>query len=323
MAQRTGKSDFPPYIRKDIAMTAPTDILTQLSAALAARTKEAAPIVVGLEPDRAPPSSGILWRKDLVVASEQALPRSAGAVRIPLPDGSSVSANVIGRDPGTNVAVLRLAETADVALPIAAEPVLGSLVLVMGADGAGGATARLGMVRSLGPAWHSRAGGRIDSRIALDTGLGRSEEGGPVLDAAGHLVGMSTRGPRDRTLVIPAATVARVLEPLVASGRVARGWLGLALQPVSLPDAANADHARPGPEGQGLMVMGVTGESPAAKAGVLAGDIVTALDGVATTHPGKLAEMLGPDAIGKALELRLIRAGAPLALSVTIDARAG
>jgi S1-C subfamily serine protease len=289
------------------------DILSQVSEALAARAAAARAGVVALVPDCAPPSSGILWQKDLVVASEQALPRK-GAIRVPLPDGHAVEATLIGRDPGTNVALLRLAEPAEVALPASAEPVLGALVLLIGGDGAGGASVRLGVVRSLGPAWHSRAGGRIDRRILLDARLGRAEEGGPVLDTGGHLIGMATRGPRGSALVIPAATLARTVEPLRDSGRVARGWLGVALQPVAVPEPQAAS-------GRGLMIMGVTPGSPAAKAGLLPGDILVTLDDVATTHAARLAERLGPDSIGSSCQLTLIRAGAPLTLTLTIEAR--
>ena len=292
---------------------AATDILAQFSDALAARAAAARPCVVAIEPECGPSSSGIIWRRDLVVASEQALPRRTGAIRVPLPDGATVAATLIGRDPGTNVALLRLAEPAEIELPQAAEPVLGGLVLLLGGDGAGGASVRLGLVRRLGPAWHSRAGGRIDRRILLDAGLARAEEGGPVLDAQGRLLGMSTRGPRGTTLVIPTATIARIVEPLQQTGRVARGWLGLALQPVAVPGQNGA--------GRGLMVMAVTEGSPAAKAGVLTGDIVTALDGSAATHPGALAERLGPESIGQALSVSLIRAGTSVTLTVTIEAR--
>jgi S1-C subfamily serine protease len=289
------------------------DILSQVSEALAARAAAARAGVVALVPDCAPPSSGILWQKDLVVASEQALPRK-GAIRVPLPDGHAVEATLVGRDPGTNVALLRLAEPAEVALPAIAEPVLGALVLLIGGDGAGGASVRLGLVRSLGPAWHSRAGGRIDRRILLDARLGRAEEGGPVLDTSGRLIGMSTRGPRGSALVIPAATLARTVEPLRSAGRVARGWLGVALQPVAVPEQQAAS-------GRGLMIMGVTPGAPAAKAGLLTGDILVTLDDIATTHPARLAERLGPDSIGRTFQLRLIRAGAPLTLALTIEAR--
>jgi S1-C subfamily serine protease len=172
-------------------------------------------------------------------------------------------------------------------------------------------------VRGLGPAWHSRAGGRIDRRISLDFLVSRGAEGGPVLDAAGHLLGMSTAGPGGRALVIPAATIERVLDPLLATGRIERGWLGLALHPVALPDAAKPTSGQE----RGLMVMQVAPEGPAGKAGVLAGDILIAVDGAPAAHPGAIARQFGPESIGRQVELRLIRSGAPRTLTATITAR--
>src|SRR5205823_10367432 len=134
---------------------------------------------------------------------------------------------------GPNIGGLRFDEASPVALPAAAEPQLGGLALSLAAGRRGGPSARLAIVRSLGPAWHSLAGGRIDARIALDMTLARFEEGGPVFDAAGHLLGMATGGPGGQALVIPAATIARVLDPLLANGRIDRGWLGVALHPVA------------------------------------------------------------------------------------------
>ena len=144
---------------------------------------------------------------------------------------------------------------------------------------------RLGAVHSVGPAWHSRAGGRIDRRIALDIRLEGGEEGGPVLDAAGGLLGISTLGPRRRVLVIPAATVERVLEPLLTTGRIARGWLGAAVQPVLVPEALRAEAG----QSLGLMIIGVTRDGPAAQAGILMGDIL-----IASTAPASAARRSSP-----------------------------
>src|SRR5205823_181024 len=119
-------------------------------------------------------------------------------------------------------------------------------------------------------AWHSFAGGQIDRRIALDLRIVHAEEGGPVLDAAGQLLGMSTGGPGGRALVIPTATIDRVLDPLLAAGHIDRGWLGVALHPVALPDMATTQ----GSPDRGLMVMQVAPEGPCAKAGILVGDIL-------------------------------------------------
>jgi S1-C subfamily serine protease len=292
------------------------DALTQLSAALAARAAAARPLVAGVRLRGHALRSGTLWRKDVVVVSEQALPKAEEA-EVTLADGGAFAARVAGRDPGTNVAVLRLDGSPQPAWIAAAEPQPGTLALALAADGAGGAAVRLGAVHSVGPAWHSRAGGRIDRRIGLDIGLGRGEEGGPVVDAAGGLLGISTLGPRRRVLVIPTATVERVLEPLLAKGGVGRGWLGAAVQPVLVPEARHGEAG----QAHGLMVLGVTRDGPAAQAGLMMGDILVTLDGAAIAGTSRLAELLGPEAVGRQVQLRLIRAGQVQSLTLTVGER--
>lgn len=277
------------------------DGLMELSAGLSRRVAAAAPGVAGvLTEGRRPQRSGFLWSGDVLVTSEQGLPE--GAARAMLPGGDCVAAVALGRDSGTNLAVFRL-ETAVPApawLP-APDPAAGSLAIIVGADGAGGPAVRLGLVNSVGPAWTSMAGGVIDRLIRLDCRLAASEEGGPVLDAAGALVGMSTLGPRRRTLVIPFATIVRVVTALLATGRVPRGWLGLSLHPVALPPALHeASQAS-----TGLMVMGLAPSGPGERAGLLPGDILLALNGV----PAARATMAAPLHVGSAVTLRVLRAG--------------
>ncbi len=291
------------------------DLLSQFSAALSERAATARPLVAGIRVRGHSLRSGTLWRKDVVVASEQALPRAEEA-EVTLADGGTFAARVAGRDPGTNIAVLRLDGGPQPAWSDAAPPQPGALALALAVDGAGSAV-RLGVVHSAGPAWHSRGGGRIDRRIVLDVRLARGEEGGPVIDAAGGLLGVSTFGPRRRVLVIPTATVERVLEPLLTKGRVARGWLGAAVQPVLVPEAQGVE---PG-QAHGLMILGVTRDGPAAQAGVMLGDILVALDGAPIGGTSRLAELLGPEAVGKQVELRLIRAGAVQSVSATVGER--
>ncbi|MBV9747243.1 MAG: serine protease [Acetobacteraceae bacterium] len=292
------------------------DVLARLSDAVAARVASASGLVVAVRRAGGRPRSGILWREGVAVVSEQVLPRADGYEAV-LPSGQVVPARLAGRDPGTNVAVLRLDGTHAATLPMPAEPRLGTLALALGADGAGGMTARLAVVQEAGPAWHSQAGGRIDHRIVLDARLGGGDEGGPVLDGAGGLLGMSTLGPRRRALVIPAATVERVLGPLLDRGSVARGWLGVSLQPVAVPEALRV---AAGAEA-GLMVLALAEGGPAAAAGVMPGDILVALGGQPVARARSLAERLGPDSVGQAIELRLLRAGQVLSLSVTVAAR--
>ena len=172
------------------------------------------------------------------------------------------------------------------------------------------------MVHALGDAWHSMAGGRIDALIRLDTRLG-ADEGGPVLSLAGGLIGMSTSGPRRRTIVIPTATLARVIDPLLTEGRIARAWLGIGLQPVLIPDSFRQTAGRE----SGLMVVGLAGGGPAETAGILPGDIVLDIDGAAVSRPRALSALLGPDRIGQTAVLRVLRAGAVQTIGVTIAAR--
>ena len=259
--------------------------------------------------------SGTLWRKDVVVASEQRFPDAADA-KVTLADGSAYTARVAGRDPGTNVVALRLDGAPDPAPLPAGEPQPGGLALALGADD-GGISVRLGVIHSVGSSWHSRAGGRIDRRITLDIGVTPREEGGPVLDPGGGLLGISTLGPRGRVLVIPASTVEAVLDPLLSKGRVERGWLGLALQPVLVPEALQVEAG----QSQGLMVMSVSKDGPAARANLHAGDILVKIAGESVTSPSAVARYLGPDSVGKQVELHLIRADEPVSIAVTVGAR--
>jgi S1-C subfamily serine protease len=291
-------------------------IIDTLSTELADRTAEAGSFTVGIHGGQRP-SSGILWRPDVVVASEQVLPEDATGLSV-IRGGTRIAATPAGRDPGTNVAVLKLESPLDGALPRPeTEPLrAGSLALLLGGDTSGNPTARLATVHEIGPAWHSMAGGRIDAFIRLDARLA-ADEGGPVIALSGGLIGMSTSGPRHRTIVIPTGTLERVVDPLLADGRIARGWLGIGLQPVMIPDSFRQSTGRD----SGLMVVSLADGAPASTAGILPGDIVLDIDGTAVSRPRALTASLGPDRIGQAVALRVLRAGAVETIAVTVAAR--
>ena len=270
------------------------DLFLQLSAALISATTSARSSVVAIRAPHSFSLSGTLWRHDLVVASEQIFPK-ADAAEVVRADGAAIRARVAGRDPGTNVVALQLESPIEFDRPEPADPALGALVLALAADAGGAPMVRLGIVRSLGPAWHSRRGGQLDRRIALDLDLSSREEGGPVIDAAGALLGMSTAGPLGRALVIPASTIDRLLPPLLETGRIARGWLGAALYPVALSEAVSQQIG----QDRGLMVLKVAEGSPAAAAGVIAGDILLTIGGTLMDRPSGLARSFGPESIGQ------------------------
>ncbi len=295
-------------------MTQLQSTLSQFSDALSGLAAGARDFLAGIRAGEGHRVSGVLWKSNAVVVSEQAL---CDAPEYEVQVGDTVtSAHLAGRDEGTNVAVLKLERDIAGSLPPYCVPRAGALALAVGM-GANGTRARLALVRSVGGAWQSMAGGTIDHRILLDTHLGRVEEGGPVLAADGSLLGISTLGARRETLVIPAMTVERAATALLENGSIERGWLGVSLRPVAIPETLRPRET----QCVGLMVMDVVSEGPAAKAGVLAGDILISAGGVAATRPRIIAQQLGSTSIGKTVELALARAGAIITRAAVVETR--
>jgi S1-C subfamily serine protease len=297
-------------------MSAAPTALNELSNALAARVESAGGLAVAVRNDRGQHVSGLLWTPDAVVASEQCF-GARPEYEIVNANGETTKAQIIGRDPGTNLLVLRPRETLEAASIRAGAATVGALAIAVGVGADGGRTARLGVVHAVGPQWHSRAGGRIEQRIGLDIRLSRTEEGGPVVDADGALLGMSTFGPSGEVLVIPHATIERVAPQLLRDGRVARGWLGLALQPVAAPEPMREAAG----SAIGLLVLSVDAEGPGARAGVIPSDILVAVGGASLRSARQLTAHLHEDCIGKAVELRLIRGGQIVSLQATVEPR--
>ena len=297
-------------------MTDQPDPLVQFSNALARRAELAQGAVVAIRLAHGRHITGMVWGSDIVVASEQSLPQR-DEFELVAPGGAVVTAKIAGRDPSTNIAILRLATPVAPPAISAAEARTGASALAIGADGAGGASARLGLVNLAGAEWHSSRGGLIDRRIVLDIRLASREEGGPVLGAAGDCLGMSTFGPGGQVIAIPAATIARVVPLLLKDGRIARGWLGVALQAVAVPDALRETAE----QSSGLMVMSVVEGGPAAQAGIVAGDIILSVDGTPAHRFRKIARHFGSDSIGRKSDLRVIRSGAVITVQTTIAER--
>ena len=238
--------------------------LKDLSAALVGLVAGTAPSLVSVS-SGCSRSSGFVWRPELIVTADEALSEDA-EFTVKLWNGDAVGAQLVGRDPTTDVALLRVDRSDLQPISLTASAVdVGALVIAMGAED-GKPTAALGLVSHTAGAWRSLRGGAIDARIELDLRLRRSAEGGLVLDAAGQSVGMAVFGPRRRVLVIPSTTVERVAAKLESDGYIARGYLGLGLHPVAID----------GSDGSGAMVMSVDPKGPGALAEVHQGDILVA-----------------------------------------------
>ncbi len=259
--------------------------------------------------------TAMLWQPGVLVTACEGLPDDdAPSV---LPGKGRANARPAGRDPGTNIALYRLDGLDGPALPAFGKAAVGGWALIAAAADDGTPTARLAVVHRLGPAWDSMAGGRIDQLIRLDGRMMPTDEGGPVLDADGLLLGMSTLGPRRRALVIPARTIGRVIGPLLAGGRVERGWLGVGLQPVAIPAGLQGVAGRE----MGLMIVSLAPNGPAESSGVLPGDILLQLDGAPASHPRTVAQTLAGLPVGQPVSLRLLRAGQVTDVSAIVAAR--
>jgi S1-C subfamily serine protease len=286
-------------------MSDPT-LLSSLSTALEGVVAKARPSVVSVHSRRSR-ATGFVWKQGLIVTADEAL-ADEGEIAIKLADGSSRPATIAGRDHTTDIALLRV-DTASLAPATLSSkvPALGALSVVVAAE-RGTPTAALGAVSLSGERWRSLRGGDIDARIELDVRLAFSHQGGLALNAAGEVFGMAVLGPR-RVLVIPSATIERVAARLETHGRVARGYLGLGLQPVKLDD------------GTGAMVMSVDKTGPSAAAGIRQGDVIVAWNGEKLTSVRALLRALGPDSVGSAVDLAVRRADEPMNFKLTIGER--
>ncbi|WP_407116971.1 S1C family serine protease [Bradyrhizobium sp. LMG 9283] len=285
-------------------MTEPNP-LSSLSSALADVVARTAPSVVSVHSHRSR-ATGFVWKSGLIITADEAL-ADEGEVEIGLADGSRVAATIAGRDHTTDIALLRTeAAIAPVKLATTVPP-LGALSIVV-ATNRETPSAALGMVSASGKSWRSLRGGDIDARIELDIRLRDSQQGGLALDASGEAFGMAVLGPR-RVLVIPAATIERVAPQLEARGRIARGYLGLGLQPVRLED------------GVGAMVMNVDKTGPSAAAGIRQGDVIVAVNDQKLSGVRALSRILGPSSVGAVVDVAARRGGEPISFKVTVGER--
>jgi S1-C subfamily serine protease len=288
--------------------------LVALSADLADAVERAGRSTVAIHARRRIPSSGVVWRPGVVVAASHTIRRDDD-ISLTLPDGNTVAVTLAGRDPGTDLAVLRLPDSAaGVAATLAPDEALrvGSLVLAVGRPG-DTVTASLGAISAIGGEWRTWQGGQIDRFVRLDLAIYDGFSGGPLVDAAGRVLGLNTSGlTRAAPVTIPVATVNRVADELLAKGHVRRGYAGVAVQPVELPERLAREHGLPA--GSALLVVAVEQGAPADRAGILIGDVLVALDGAPLREPMDLLAGLSGRA---AIELRLLRGGAPLSVSLT------
>jgi serine protease Do len=293
-----------------------------LSNALAQATDRAAAHTVAVHTEARGSSSGVVWRNGIIVTAEHALRRDED-IHITLPDGRVVTAALAGRDSSTDLAVLKCAEAtssiAETAEVSAIKP--GSLALVVGRTRASGPVAALGAVSLVAPERRTWTGAAFFPYVRLDVGLQPTAVGGVVIDAHGRVIGMGTpRFAHFGAIAVPAPTVNRVVDTLLQKGRIPRGYLGVGLQPVRLPDALR--HTLQRTERSAAIVLDVEPEGPAHKAGIVIGDIFVAFAGRAVTRLEDIHAQLAAESIGKSLPVKFVRGGAIQEASIIVGERA-
>jgi len=292
--------------------------LLALSNDLAAAVEQAGRAVVAVNARQRMPSSGIHWQQGVIVTADHTVKRDE-EITVTLPDNRSISATLVGRDSSTDLALLKLSE---VELPTAlscdsSSLKVGHIVLALGRSGEIGLSASYGVISALGNAWRTWSGGQIDQFVRPDLTLYPGFSGGPLVDTSGHVIGVNTSGlARRMDLVIPASTVNRVVDQLLATGRIARGYLGVGMQPVRLPDALKSKLNLPSLSG--VIVVNVELGGPADQAGVLIGDVLVALDGRSVSDTGDVLAMLGSEQVGKTISAHIIRGGTSIELAIAV-----
>ena len=295
--------------------------LLALSNNLAETVEQVGSAVVAVNAGRRISPSGIHWRNGIIVTSDESLQRYDD-ITVILSDGTSKPVTHLGHDASTDVAIFQIQ---DVELPVAkigdAKALkVGHLVLGLARSSEGDIRAALGAVSVVSGAWRSMSGGNIDQFIRPDITLYPGFAGGPLVDAAGSVVGMNTSGRRGSALTIPAATVNRVLNQLLAKGRIARGYLGLGMQPVRLPQ--NLKTALNLASSGGVIVVNVEPDGPADRAGVLLGDVLVEFDGTRINDTADVLALLNhSDRVLKTVKAQLVRAGALVELAIAVGER--
>ncbi len=266
-------------------------------------------------------ASGILWQPNVVVTVNHLLERD-DELRVTLSDGVTVEAELVGRDPTTNLAVLRIESQSSPAAHIG-DPTnlrLGEFVVAIGRSGESGTTASFGIIGSLGGSWQTRRGGLIDQFIQADLNLYPRFSGGPLVNLQAEVIGLNSVFPaRRREFTLPSTTVKRVVVQLLNQGRVNRGYLGVGMQPVQIP--TNLKESLNLTTDKGVLIVSLEPDAPADQAGVYIGDIWITFDGQSVTDSYDVLAALTSERIGQTVPIQAIRAGSLVATTVTITSR--
>ena len=251
------------------------------------------------------PASGIAYAEDLILTADHVLRREED-IKVILADGKELNAAIAGRDPGSDLALLRLDEKALKPAKTSDDVKVGQLVLALGRPNTNGVQASWGIVTSIHGAARTHSGGLLGEYITSETTPYPGFSGGPLINTEGEVLGLNTSGlTRASALTIPVKVAWRIADALAKHGTVKRGYLGVRTQPVS----------------NGLLVLWLEEGGPAEKGGLLVGDILVAIGGQSVSDPDDLFSALNSDTVGKPTAVEVLRGGKPETINVTVGER--
>jgi serine protease DegQ len=303
------------------------DSLLAFSQGLAKAVERVSKAVVAVDARPRVATSGVVWRDGVIVSTNHTVQRDE-EIAVQLGDGRRLPANLVGRDPSTDLAVLRV--EADQALGI--DPVtttahdelaVGNLILAVGRiHQERGVTASFGIVSALGDKWRTWRGGEIDRLIRADVSIFIGFSGGALIDVEGRVIGINTTGlARGAGLTIPASTVNYLVDTLLKHGRIARPYLGVGMQPVALPAQLRSNLNLPNETA--LVILSVEAESPAGRVGITLGDVLVTLEGVPVADTDDVQMVLSRSQIGQTIRASILRGGEQREITLTLAERTG
>lgn len=293
--------------------------LTEFSNGLTSAVEKGGASTVLVDGRKRYPASGIALAEDLVLTADHVLTREEG-IKVLLADGRSLEATIAGRDPGSDLAVLRLSDKG--LTPATTNDLfqMGQLVLALGRPSIAGIQASWGIVTAISGPTRTFRGGMLDEFIQSETTPYPGFSGGPLINTEGEVLGLNTSGlTRGSSLTIPVKVAWRVADALVKHGTVKRGYLGVRTQPVEVPEAGRQALKRE--QSQGLLVLWLEESGPAETGGLLVGDILVAVSGQPVGDADDLFTALNADTVGKSIAIEVLRGGRPETVSVMVGER--
>lgn len=293
--------------------------LSDFSNALTAAIEKGGAYTVLVDARKRFPASGIAYAEDLVLTADHAVTREDD-IRVGLADGRMLEATLAGRDPGSDLALIRLDQKALTPAQTSDSVKVGQLVMALGRPSGAGVQASWGIVTAISGPARTHRGGLLDQYIQTETTPYPGFSGGALINAEGEALGINTSGlTHGSLLTIPVKVAWRIADSLAKHGSVKRGYLGVRTQPVEIHEASRKALQRE--QAGGLLVLWLEENGPAQKGGLFVGDTIVAVGGQPVSDPDDLFSALHSETIGKSVAVEVLRGGNPETVNVIVGER--